>query len=146
MLNVNCQPFIVNVIWRAVYMQLATVTTPTPLVALTNWPFRTLTVAELTCFGSHVGSWNWLKYWNWLMTTTHYSLPITYTTGQHIWKPFTTHTHAHAHTHTQPFYRPFFGTTRVRRCPTNLMGFFGAREDNRRRHTNLCGWAPLHPD
>jgi len=34
------------------------------------------------------------------LTNDHYPLPITYTTGQHIWKPFATHTHAHIHMHT----------------------------------------------
>jgi len=46
-------------------------------------------------------------------------------------------THARTHTHTQPFYGPFSGTTRMSRCQkTSASGLYGAREDNRGRHTD----------
>ena len=45
--------------------------------------------------------------------------------------------HTHTHTHTQPFYRPFFGTTGVsRRQKKSSSGIYGARENNRGRHTD----------
>jgi len=33
------------------------------------------------------------------------------------------------HTHTQPFYGPFYGTTRVSRCQKRTFGLYGARGD-----------------
>jgi len=36
----------------------------------------------------------------------------------------------------QPFYGPFFRTTRVSWCQKRTSGLYGAREDNRGRHTD----------
>jgi len=43
----------------------------------------------------------------------------------------------HMHTHTHPFYGDFSGTTQLSRCQKKASsGLYGAREDNRGRHTN----------
>jgi len=42
----------------------------------------------------------------------------------------------HNDTTPQPFYDPFSGTTRVSRCQKRTSGLYGAREDNRGRHTD----------
>ena len=39
------------------------------------------------------------------------------------------------HTHAQPFYGPFSGTTRVSRCQ-KTSGLYGAKKDNKSRHTD----------
>jgi len=39
-------------------------------------------------------------------------------------------------THTQPSYGPFSGTTRMSWCQKKSYGLYGAREDNRGRHTD----------
>jgi len=47
------------------------------------------------------------------------------------------HTHARTHTHTQSFYGPFSRTTRVSQCQKkSSFGLYGAREDNRDRHSD----------
>jgi len=50
--------------------------------------------------------------------------------------------HTHTHTHTQPFYGPFSETTRVNQCQkksSNLLDYYGAREDNRGTYTDHPG-------
>jgi len=42
----------------------------------------------------------------------------------------------HRHTHTWPFYGPFSGSTQVSRRQKKSSGLYGAREDNRGRHTD----------
>jgi len=36
----------------------------------------------------------------------------------------------------QPFYGPFSGTIQVSRCQKRISGLYGAREDNKGRHTD----------
>ena len=42
----------------------------------------------------------------------------------------------------QPFYGPFFGTTRVSRCQKRTSRLYGTREDQQRQTHRPSGWAP----